>query len=128
MQTYRVDHLHLISPKIEDTRDWYCNVFGGKVTFEGNFKGKQVYYVDVNGFNIILIEKMPDEEPMPATIQTREGLDHFGFAVENMEAAAEELKAKGVKFTVEPMQVRPGLKIAYVQAPDKVRIELSERT
>jgi catechol 2,3-dioxygenase-like lactoylglutathione lyase family enzyme len=128
MQTYHVDHLHLISPKIEDTRDWYCSVFGGNVTFEGNFKGKQVYYIDVNGFNIILIEQMPDEEPMPATIQTREGLDHFGFAVEDMEAAAEELKAKGVKFLVEPMQVRPGLKIAYVQGPDKVRIELSERT
>ena len=87
-----------------------------------------MYYIDVNGFNIILIEQMPDEEPMPATIQTREGLDHFGFAVEDMDAAAEELTAKGVKFLVEPLQVRPGLKIAYVQGPDKVRIELSERT
>ena len=59
MQTYSVDHLHLISPNIEETKDWYCKVFGGKVTFEGDFKGKQVYYVDVNGFNIILIEQFP---------------------------------------------------------------------
>jgi hypothetical protein len=43
-------------------------------------------------------------------------------------AAAEELRAKDVKFVVEPMQVRPGLKIAYIEAPDKVRIELSERS
>jgi lactoylglutathione lyase len=128
MQTYRVDHLHLISPNIEETKDWYCSVFGGKVTFEGNFKGKQVYYVDVNDFNIILIEQFPGEEPLPATIQTKEGLDHFGFAVEDMDAAAEELRAKEVKFVVEPMQVRPGLKIAYIEAPDKVRIELSERS
>ena len=128
MQTYRVDHLHLISPDIEETKNWYCQVFGGKVTFEGNFKGKQVYYVDVNGFNIILIEQMPDEEPLPASIQSKEGLDHFGFAVEDLDAAAEELRAKDVKFVVEPMQVRPGLKIAYIEAPDKVRIELSERS
>jgi lactoylglutathione lyase len=128
MQTYRVDHLHLISPNIEETKDWYCRVFGGKVTFEGNFKGKQVYYVDVNDFNIILIEQFPGEEPLPATIQTKEGLDHFGFAVEDLDAAAEELRAKEVKFVVEPMQVRPGLKIAYIEAPDKVRIELSERS
>ena len=128
MQTYRVDHLHLISPNIEETKNWYCQVFGGKITFEGNFKGKQVYYVDVNGFNIILIEQMPDEEPLPATIQSKEGLDHFGFAVEDLDAAAEELRAKDVKFVVEPMQVRPGLKIAYIEAPDKVRIELSERS
>jgi lactoylglutathione lyase len=128
MQTYSVDHLHLISPNIEETKDWYCKVFGGKVTFEGDFKGKQVYYVDVNGFNIILIEQFPGEEPVPATIQTKEGLDHFGFAVEDMDAAAEELRAKDVKFVVEPMQVRPGLKIAYIEAPDKVTIELSERS
>ena len=128
MQTYRVDHLHLISPNIEDTKEWYCRVFGGKVTFEGEFKGKQVYYVDVNGFNIILIEQFPGEEPLPATIQTKEGLDHFGFAVEDMDAVAEERRAKKVKFVIEPMQVRPGLKIAYIEAPDKVRIELSERS
>ena len=50
MQLYRVDHLHLICTDIEESRDWYCNVFGGKVTFEGNFKGKKVYYVEINGF------------------------------------------------------------------------------
>lgn len=127
MQSYRVDHLHLISPDIERTKDWYCDVFGGKVTFEGRFKGNKVYYVDLNGFNIILIERLPDEEPLPATIQSREGLDHFGLAVQDMDAAVRELKGKGLKFVVEPTQVRPGLRIAYVEAPDKVRIELSER-
>jgi lactoylglutathione lyase len=127
MQNYRVDHLHLISPDIERTKEWYCDVFGGKVTFEGQFKGNKVYYVDLNGFNIILIKRLPDEEPLPATIQSREGLDHFGLAVQDMDAAVRELKGKGVKFAVEPTQVRPGLRIAYVEAPDKVRIELSER-
>ncbi|NNK94213.1 MAG: VOC family protein [Desulfobacterales bacterium] len=128
MPKYHVDHLHLICPNIEETKNWYCEVFGGKVTFEGDFKGKQVYYVDVNGFSIIMIEQFPDQDPIPATIQTKEGLDHFGFAVEDMDAAAADLRAKGVKFVVEPMQVRPGLRIAYIEAPDKVRIELSERT
>lgn len=128
MPKYHVDHLHLICPNIEETKNWYCEVFDGKVTFEGDFKGKQVYYVDVNGFSIIMIEQFPDQDPIPATIQTKEGLDHFGFAVEDMDAAAADLRAKGVKFVVEPMQVRPGLRIAYIEAPDKVRIELSERT
>lgn len=128
MPKYHVDHLHLICPNIEETKNWYCEVFDGKVTFEGDFKGKQVYYVDVNGFSIIMIEQFPDQDPIPATIQTKEGLDHFGFAVEDMDAATADLRAKGVKFVVEPMQVRPGLRIAYIEAPDKVRIELSERT
>ena len=127
MLNYRIDHLHLISPDIEATKDWYCRVFGGELTFEGDFKGKKTYYVNISGFNIIMIEQMPTEKPLAATIQTREGLDHFGFAVDDMDAAVEDLKAKGVQFVVEPLQVRPGLRIAYVEAPDKVRIELSER-
>ena len=127
MQTYRVDHIHLISPDIERTKQWYCEVLGGQETFVGEFKGNKVYYVDLNGFNIILIEQLPDGKPLPATLQTREGLDHFGVAVEDMEAAVADLKAKGIRFVVEPMHVRPGLRIAYIEAPDKVRIELSER-
>ena len=127
MQTYRVDHIHLICPDIETAKQWYCDMLGARVTFEGEFKGNKVYYVDLNGFTLILIEQLPGEKPLPATIQTREGLDHFGLQIEDMDAAAAELKAKGVRFVVEPMQVRPGLRIAYVEAPDKVRIEISER-
>jgi catechol 2,3-dioxygenase-like lactoylglutathione lyase family enzyme len=127
MQTYRIDHIHLISPNIEPTKDWYCNILGGKVTFEGEFKGSKVYYVDLNGFNIIIVKQLPNEKPISATIQTREGLDHFGVAIDDMDAAVAELKETGVKFVVEPMQVRQGLRIAYIEAPDKVRIELSER-
>ncbi len=127
MTTYRVDHIHLISPMIETTKQWYCDVLGGKETFSGEFKGNKVYYVELNGFNIILIEQLPDDTPLPATLQTREGLDHFGVAVDDMDAAVSELKDKGVRFIVEPQQVRPGLRIAYIEAPDKVRIELTER-
>ena len=127
MPTYRVDHIHLICPAIEAARQWYCDVFGGKVTFESEFKGNKVYYVDLNDFNLILIEQLPGEKPLPATLHTREGLDHFGVEVDDMDAAVAELRAMGVRFTTEPLQVRPGLRIAYVEAPDKVRIELTER-
>ena len=42
-------------------------------------------------------------------------------------AKAAELKAKGVEFVLEPMQMRPDLRIAFVRGPDDVRIELLER-
>ncbi|MBW2057007.1 MAG: VOC family protein [Deltaproteobacteria bacterium] len=127
MQTFRVDHIHLIAPEIETTKQWYCDMLGARVTFESEYKGKKIYYIDLNGFKLILIEGLPHETPLPPTIQSRVGLDHFGVEVENMDAAVSELKAKGVKFLLEPMQFRPGLRIAYVEAPDKVRLELSER-
>jgi hypothetical protein len=38
-----------------------------------------------------------------------------------------ELKAKGVAFTMEPKQLRPGVKIAFLTAPQNVSIELIQR-
>lgn len=102
-------------------------MLGGKQTFESEFKGAKLYYVNLNGFNLFLIEKLPEGDPLPAAIETRVGVDHFGVAVDDMDAAVTDLKTKGVHFVVEPMQVRPGVRIAYIEAPDKVRIELCER-
>ena len=55
------------------------------------------------------------------------GLDHFGLRVDDMDAAVAELKRRGAHFSVEPRTIRPGVRIAFVQAPDNVRIELLER-
>jgi catechol 2,3-dioxygenase-like lactoylglutathione lyase family enzyme len=55
------------------------------------------------------------------------GLDHFGLTVENIDAAVAELKAKGVPFTVEPKTIRPGVRIAFLTAPQNVSIELLQR-
>src|SRR5215510_12733104 len=37
------------------------------------------------------------------------------------------LTQRGAVFTVPPRTIRPGVRIAFVQAPDNVRIELLER-
>ena len=45
-----------------------------------------------------------------------------------METAVAELKRRGASFKMEPRTIRPGVKIAFIEAPDNVRIELLERT
>jgi catechol 2,3-dioxygenase-like lactoylglutathione lyase family enzyme len=52
-------------------------------------------------------------------------IDHLGFRPTNLDAAAVELKAKSVKFTMEPrVNASNGHHIAYVEDPTGVRIEL----
>ena len=48
--------------------------------------------------------------------------------VDNLEAAASQLQAKGAEFSMEPKDLRPGLRIAFVRAPGDGRIELLERS
>ena len=47
--------------------------------------------------------------------------------VENLDTAVSELKAKGVSFTMDPKEIRPGVKIAFLTAPQNVSIELIQR-
>jgi catechol 2,3-dioxygenase-like lactoylglutathione lyase family enzyme len=55
------------------------------------------------------------------------GLDHFGFRVDNVDEAVADLKRRGAEIAVEPRTIRPGVRIAFVRAPDDVRIELLQR-
>ena len=55
------------------------------------------------------------------------GVEHIGLAVDDLDAVASELASKGVAFTMKPTVMRADLKIAFIQAPDGVRIELLQR-
>jgi lactoylglutathione lyase len=48
--------------------------------------------------------------------------------VQGLDEAAAELKAKGVEFTMEPREARPGVRIAFIRGPQNISIELLERS
>jgi catechol 2,3-dioxygenase-like lactoylglutathione lyase family enzyme len=128
MTPLRCDHIHLIAANVEETVQWYCRVFGAKVTFEGRFRGSKVHYLDMGGMTFIVFGKLEHEAaPMPGTVEPKCGVDHFGFSVGDLGAALDELRASGVGILAGPIDVRPGLRIAYIEGPDRIRIELSER-
>ena len=73
--------------------------------------------------------RVPEDADVPSSpSEPYIGLDHFGLRVESLDEAAAELKRLGAEFTLEPRTLRPGVKIAFVRAPDDVRIELLERS
>ena len=54
-------------------------------------------------------------------------VDHVGFSVENLAAALERLRNEGVTVTDEIRPVHGGkIKFAFIEGPDKIRIELVE--
>ena len=127
MAIFRGDHVHLKASDVAATSQWYCDVLGGEFTFEGQFRGSAVRFVELPGLRIYVYGELENELSLPASIQPRFGLDHFGLLVDDMDEAIAELRAKGVPILEEPWTVRPGLRIAYIEAPDQVRIELTER-
>ena len=57
------------------------------------------------------------------------GLDHFSLAVDDVAAAAAELKECGAEFIRDPGASGMGGRITvFIRGPEDIRIELSERS
>ena len=124
---YGYDHLHFRSGDPKAAAGFYVDKFGATITAQDELGGAPVYRMDLNGMMFIISGKADYEDPLPGSTEPRYGLDHFGLKVSDMAVAAVELKAKGVEFIMEPKEIRPGLIIAFVKAPDEVSIELAQR-
>jgi len=123
---FSCDHLHLRSPNPEAAAAFYVNRLGAKITGRTENQGALRVILDLGGL-VTYIEAVAADTVMapPAPFV---GIEHVGLRVADLAAAAAELRANGVKFLVEPREARPGVKIAFIEGPDGVRIELLERT
>ena len=126
MATYTYDHIHLRSRDPMATAQYFNKMFDAKILESVQSDGQPRIDLDVNGL-IIFIAKA-DESVPTGPVEPHLGLDHFGFRVDNLAEAVKELKERGAEFSVEPRDLRPGLKIAFVRAPGDIRIELLERS
>jgi catechol 2,3-dioxygenase-like lactoylglutathione lyase family enzyme len=125
---YRYDHMHLRTRDVKKTAEYYQRVFGAKIVESIQSDGRPRTDLDLDGLTIFLAPVAADAAVPSAPAEPYIGLDHFGLRVDDMETAVAELRRRGATFKVEPRTIRPGVKIAFIEAPDRVRIELLERT
>ena len=81
----------------------------------------EVLFVDAGGVRLELIPKaaFAGEERLGIT-----GVHHLSFEVDDVEKAAEELKAKGADFFIEPFEALPGMTLAFFDGLDGVNLQL----
>jgi len=120
------EHIHLRSPDPQATAQWYSDKLGAEIIRTPQPDGSTRYDLDLTGQKIFIA--LADPAKTGGSPQTPYmGLDHFGLTVEDLDKAVAELKAKGVAFTMEPRTARPGVRIAFLTAPQNVSIELIQR-
>ena len=126
MPTVTWDHIHLRSPDPEATATWFERMLGAQVirTIQ---QGKPRIDLKLGGANIFIAPVAAGDGVNPPPATPYQGLDHFGLTVTGIDAVVAELKAKGVEFTREPTTVRPGVRVAFLRAPEGVSIELLDR-
>jgi catechol 2,3-dioxygenase-like lactoylglutathione lyase family enzyme len=77
-------------------------------------------------FKLVEPNKIPSKGPVGAENQL--GFRYVTFVIKNLSPVCKELKKKGIEFTVDEFEIRPGVRIAMVKDPDGNIIELLERT
>ena len=107
-------HIHLRVPDPEGSLRWYVENFGGERT---KLKGQLDAVKYSNPQVWLVVEKGEGVTPSQGHV-----IDHLGWAVPNVDAKIATLAAQGLK-TVDPRAIR-NLRIAFVEAPAGVRIEL----
>jgi len=126
MTKFNWEHIHLRSPEPETTAQWYHDKLGAEIVKTPQKDGSMRIDLNLGGQKVFIAKsvagKVADAPNSPYL-----GLDHFGLLVSDLPAAVAELKAKGVTFTMEPTEIRPGTKIAFLTAPENVSIELLQR-
>jgi catechol 2,3-dioxygenase-like lactoylglutathione lyase family enzyme len=127
---YGIDHVHIISWDLPGMVKFFRNVFGAEEAFrDDNFHGAPNVVLRLGSAQFFIRGVRPGETPGPADPDAVMGLDHFSLAVDDVAAAAVNLKSRGAEFIREPGPVGMGGRTtAFIRGPEDIRIELSERS
>jgi lactoylglutathione lyase len=126
MTKYTWEHIHLRSPDPAATAAWYEQMLGAEVIRTPQPDGSTRIDLALTGQKVFIAQADPAKTGSSPNSPYM-GLDHFGLTVTDIDAAVSELKSKGVAFTMEPKTIRPGVRIAFLTAPENVSIELIQR-
>ena len=121
------DHVHLVAKDPKATANWYVDKLGGDIVRSVEVKGAPQVYVSIAGALVIVRGQRPAEsvEGKPGL---QWGVDHFGLRVKgDFDGFCAGLRGKGVTFSLEPVDFNPTTRIAFINAPDGVSIELLNR-
>jgi len=121
------DHAHIISEDPASSVAWYVENLGGKIVNSQEVRGAPQIVVAFGDISILVRGQRSGEE-----VVDRQGMewgtDHFGFSVKgDFDGFCDNLKEKGVIFSLDPVDFTPNIRIAFIEAPDGVSIELLQR-
>jgi len=126
---YRINHIHLKAADPRRTADWYVRAFNFKILSDETrvFGDRFVRCQSEDGTAVNISGARTNERLGPGDAGAHHGLEHFGFDSTDIEADIRRLEGHGARVLEGPIDVPNGPLIAFLQAPDDVRIELVQR-
>ena len=121
MPKYTYDHIHLRTRDPKAMAEYFHRVFDARIIESVQSDGRPRTDLDLDGLIIFIAPVAPE-----ADIQASPRDPYL--RVDDVDETVAELKRRGADIVDEPHTIRPGVRIAFVRAPEDVRIELLQRT
>ena len=123
---YALHHVHLKAPDPEKTASWYVKAFNFRIVKdEVRIRGDRFIRCEMPDGSIVNITGARTNEQLgDGNADVHWGLEHFGIKVDDVDAEIQRLEGLGAKLMEGPTDVPNGPRIAFIAAPDDVRIEL----
>jgi catechol 2,3-dioxygenase-like lactoylglutathione lyase family enzyme len=124
--TIKFHHIHLKARDPEKTAAWYEKAFGLKVEERITRPAGDLFLncKSADGTSFVISGQKTGETLAPGSAATHLGLEHFAVETQDFEADLARLKSLGAVVLAEPVSTPTGIRFAFIEAPDDVRIEL----
>ena len=136
----RADHVALSVEDIDHVIAFYRDVIGMEKVFDREYGETMARLIGVEGTRVRIVHmKLGDaivelfdyhypqgREPRPDRVQSDFGLTHIGFIVDDFWATYQHLVDHGVTFLSDPVEVRPGVHVAYFHGAEYEVCEIRE--
>ncbi|MBN1380956.1 MAG: methylmalonyl-CoA epimerase [Deltaproteobacteria bacterium] len=133
MKILCIDHIGIAANSIHESSRLYTDALGLKLTGTEDVAEQKVKtaFLPIGESELELLESTDPEGPIAKYIaKNGEGIQHIALRVDNLEAALEELKNKGIRLIDEkPRRGAGGAMIAFIhpKATGGVLLELCQR-
>ena len=124
---FRINHIHLKAPDPKKTADWYVQAFNFKIVSDEVrvFGDRFIRCQSEDGGMAVNISGARTGETLGSgDANPHHGLEHFGLDTDDVEAEIARLEALGATRMEGPISMANGGTIAFIKAPDDVRLEL----
>jgi methylmalonyl-CoA/ethylmalonyl-CoA epimerase len=133
MKILHIDHIGIAVKSIEEAGKFYADALGLKVQGVETVADQKVKvaFLPITDSELELLESLEPDGPVAKFIDSKgEGSQHIAFRVENIQAALEELKEKGIRLIDRtPRKGAGGAKIAFLHPKEThgVLVEICQR-
>ncbi|UCF92430.1 MAG: VOC family protein [Desulfobacterales bacterium] len=136
----RLDHVAMSVKDMDKAIAFYRDVIGLEKAFDREFDTPMAKLIGIEGAKVRVVHmklgdafvelfhyRHPQGRPPDRNhLQNDYGLTHIGFMVEDFQGTYQHLRDKGVRFLGKPVEIRPGVFVAYFHGVEHEVCEIRE--